>query len=188
MTKSQRWLLVAMIVALVVVGLLAQQQQSGGSGGGAVTQSGTWTVQPGNTANTTPWLVTGAGGTFPATESGTWTVGLNASTSVIGKTADDTTCGTTAFTQPWVAVPTSSTSVTSTTTCVKAIVFTNTNSSAQTVTVTDGEGTPVTVVGPAFSIPALSSVTFPLYGTPMTTGIKWSAGGSGVTGAVVGVQ
>ncbi len=38
------------------------------------TQSGTWTVQPGNTANTTAWLVTGAGGTFPATESGTWTV------------------------------------------------------------------------------------------------------------------
>lgn len=30
---------------------------SGGSGGGAVTQSGTWTVQPGNTANTTAWLV-----------------------------------------------------------------------------------------------------------------------------------
>lgn len=28
------------------------------AGGGAVTQSGTWTVQPGNTANTTPWLVT----------------------------------------------------------------------------------------------------------------------------------
>jgi len=26
---------------------------------GAVTQSGTWTVQPGNTANTTPWLVQG---------------------------------------------------------------------------------------------------------------------------------
>lgn len=28
----------------------------GGGGGGAVTQSGTWTVQPGNTANTTAWL------------------------------------------------------------------------------------------------------------------------------------
>jgi hypothetical protein len=27
----------------------------------AATQSGTWTVQPGNTANTTPWLVTGSG-------------------------------------------------------------------------------------------------------------------------------
>ncbi|MGB8399055.1 hypothetical protein, partial [Bradyrhizobium sp.] len=33
----------------------------------ASTQSGTWTVQPGNTANTTAWLVTGTGGTFPIT-------------------------------------------------------------------------------------------------------------------------
>ena len=33
----------------------------------AATQSGTWTVQPGNTANTTAWLVTGTGGTFPIT-------------------------------------------------------------------------------------------------------------------------
>ena len=41
---------------------------------GAVTQSGTWTVQPGNTANTTAWLVTGAGGTFPSTQSGTWNI------------------------------------------------------------------------------------------------------------------
>lgn len=40
----------------------------------SVTQSGTFTVQPGNTANTTAWLVTGTGGTFPATQSGTWTV------------------------------------------------------------------------------------------------------------------
>jgi hypothetical protein len=40
----------------------------------AVSQSGTWTVQPGNTANTTAWLVTGTGGTFPATQSGTWNV------------------------------------------------------------------------------------------------------------------
>lgn len=30
---------------------------------GAVSQSGTWTVQPGNTANTTPWLTTPAAGT-----------------------------------------------------------------------------------------------------------------------------
>lgn len=42
------------------------------SGTVAATQSGTWTVQPGNTANTTAWLVTGLGGTFPATQSGTW--------------------------------------------------------------------------------------------------------------------
>lgn len=32
-----------------------------------VSQSGTWTVQPGNTANSTAWLVTGTGGTFPIT-------------------------------------------------------------------------------------------------------------------------
>jgi len=31
-------------------------------------QGGTWTVQPGNTANTTAWLVTGTGGTFPVTQ------------------------------------------------------------------------------------------------------------------------
>jgi len=44
--------------------------QAGGSIGNssfASTQSGTWTVQPGNTANTTAWLVTGTGGTFPVT-------------------------------------------------------------------------------------------------------------------------
>lgn len=61
-------------------------------------QSGTWTVQPGNTANTTAWLVTGTGGTFPATQSGTWNIGtvtavtgitnaLPAGTNAIGKLA-----------------------------------------------------------------------------------------------------
>lgn len=40
----------------------------------SATQTGTWTVNPGNTANTTAWLVTGTGGTFPATQSGTWTI------------------------------------------------------------------------------------------------------------------
>lgn len=49
-------------------------QVTGANGTFPATQSGTWTVQPGNTANTTPWLVTGTGGTFPATQSGTWNV------------------------------------------------------------------------------------------------------------------
>ena len=44
------------------------------SGTVTANQAGTWTVQPGNTANTTAWLVTGTGGTFPATQSGIWTV------------------------------------------------------------------------------------------------------------------
>jgi hypothetical protein len=41
----------------------------------AATQSGTWTVQPGNTANTTAWLVTGTGGTFPVTGTITANIG-----------------------------------------------------------------------------------------------------------------
>lgn len=53
------------------------------------TQTGTWTMQPGNTANTTAWLVTGTGGTFPATQSGTWTVQP----------------GNTANTTPWLTKP-----------------------------------------------------------------------------------
>ncbi len=35
------------------------------SGTVTANQGATWTVQPGNTANTTAWLVTGTGGTFP---------------------------------------------------------------------------------------------------------------------------
>lgn len=41
-----------------------------------VSQSGTFTVQPGNTANTTAWLVTGFGGIFPASQSGVWNIQL----------------------------------------------------------------------------------------------------------------
>jgi hypothetical protein len=63
----------------------------------------------------------------------------------------------------------------------------NTNASAQTVTVTDGQGTPVTVLS-AFSIPANSEVTLPFYGSQMTSGIKWIAGGAGLTGTVVAYQ
>ena len=37
------------------------------AGAVTATQTGTWTVQPGNTANSTAWLVTGTGGTFPIT-------------------------------------------------------------------------------------------------------------------------
>jgi hypothetical protein len=50
------------------------------SGTVTANQGGTWTVQPGNTANTTAWLVTGTGGTFPVTgtvtanQGGTWNI------------------------------------------------------------------------------------------------------------------
>ena len=42
---------------------------------GTMSQGGTWTVQPGNTANSTAWLVTGTGGTFPVTGTVTSNIG-----------------------------------------------------------------------------------------------------------------
>jgi hypothetical protein len=114
---------------------------------------------------------------------------LQAGANVIGitKTVPSNSCGTTVFNQAWVAVPISSAPVTGTTICKATIVFTNTNASPQTVSVTDGQGSPVTAIGPAFSIPPLSTVRFELEGA-LTTGIKWNAGGTGVTGSVVGYQ
>lgn len=61
------------------------------------------TFNPGNVANTTAWLVTGTGGTFPATQSGTWNIGsittlpsLVAGAAIVGKFGiDQTTVGTT---------------------------------------------------------------------------------------------
>ena len=52
----------------------------------AATQSGTWTVQPGNTANTTPWLITGSG-TTASPAAGLQTVqGLQADDAALGAT------------------------------------------------------------------------------------------------------
>lgn len=121
------------------------------------------------------------------------TVALNsalpAGTNVLGvvKTVPSNSCGTTVFNQAWAAVPTSNTAITGTTTCKAVLVFTNTNASAQTVSVTDGQGSPVTSIGPAYSIPGLSTVRFELEGA-MTTGIKWVAGGTGVSGSATGYQ
>ena len=61
------WIRLALVWGLLLVGTAASAQTP-------VSQSGTWTVQPGNTANSTAWLVTGTGGAFPSTQSGTWTV------------------------------------------------------------------------------------------------------------------
>jgi len=114
---------------------------------------------------------------------------LPAGANVIGQVQmiPKTACGTTAYTPAWQSVPTSATALTATTSCVMAIIITNTNGAAQTVTITDVQGTPVTIAS-AFSIPANSQVTFPLYGSQMTSGIKWSAGGTGVTGTAVAYQ
>lgn len=69
-----------------IVTSLGSPFQAGGSIANTsfgATQSGTWTVQPGNTVNTTPWLVTaGQGGTWNITNiSGTVSLPTGASTS-----------------------------------------------------------------------------------------------------------
>jgi hypothetical protein len=74
-TATSNWLSLTTVGNLRVDGSSVTQPVSGTfwqatqpvSGTVAATQSGTWTVQPGNTANTTAWLVTGTGGTFPVT-------------------------------------------------------------------------------------------------------------------------
>jgi len=136
-------------------------------------------------ASMTPFTITGSISNTGFNVTGSLPTGAN----VIGQvqTVPKTACGKTAFTPAWQSVPTSTTSVTSTTSCVIAVIITNTNGAAQTVSITDGQGAPVTVVS-AFSIPANSQVTFPLYGSQMTSEIKWSAGGTGLTGTVVAYQ
>jgi hypothetical protein len=96
-------------------------------------------------------------------------------------------CGTTVASQALGAVPTSSTAVFSSTTCVQYIVMNNTTSGALTVTVTDNQGTPVNDIL-TFSIPGYSQLIQPLGGVAFTSGVKWSASGSGVTGAILGNQ
>lgn len=194
------------------------QQSGGPGSAVTATQSGTWNVnnitgtvslptgaataakQPALGTAGTPSAdvitIQGAASMTPITISGSIsnagfnvTGSLPTGSNVIGQvqTVPKTACGTTAFTPAWQAVPTSNTALTATTSCVIAIIITNTNASAQTVTITDGQGTPVTVAS-AFSIPGNSQVTFPLYGSQMTSGIKWSAGGTGLTGTVVAYQ
>lgn len=195
MNNKQKWfVLICLSLGLVLGRVIAQEQQSGGGGSSVTVTSGSITATQSTGSNlhvdvdTAP--TTAVTGTFwQATQpvSIATVPALIASSAIIGKTVPVTSCGTTVLSSAWAAVPTSSTAVASTTTCVYALIFNNTNASAQTVTVTDGQGSPVTVVS-AFSIPANSQVTFPFYGTAMTTGIKWTAGGTGVNGAVIGVQ
>ncbi len=112
---------------------------------------------------------------------------INAGTNIIGKVVPATACGATVFSQPLAAVPTASTAATTTTTCVTAIVLNNTTSGALTVTVSDNQATPVNDIL-TFSIPAFSQVIQPLFGVQFTSGIKWNASATGVTGAIIGYQ
>jgi hypothetical protein len=244
-SHSRMLFVLALVIVLLAGGIFAQLQQSGGPGSTVTAnQGGTWTVQPGNTANTTAWKVDGTGGSFPISGSigntgfnvtGTLPAGTNLigkfgidqttvgttnavslaqlgtttvatgngvsgagvqrvtiasdNTAFIVNTVPKTACGNTlASGSQLAAVPTSSTLVTSAATaCVVAVVMNNTNGTPVTVTVTDNTGTPINDIL-TFSIPANSQLIQPLYGAAFNLGLKWTASGSGVTGAVVAYQ
>lgn len=190
--------------------LKAQLQQSGGPGStvtiGAALPAGTNLVGKVGIDQTTPGTTNGVqvNAALPA---GTNVIGhvivdtapttavtlaalpsLVAGTATIGVTIPKTPCGTTVFNQDLAAVPTSTGSPTSTTTCLMRAYFNNTNASAATVTLSDNTGTPLNVVGPAFSVPGLSNMVIPYDGIRFNAGIKWVASGAGVVGGMWGFQ
>ena len=193
--KSRGFWTTFVIVGLCVVGSVSGQlNQSGGTGTAVTaTQSGTWTVQPGNTANTTPWLasLSQGGNTATVTAGGALKIDGSAVTQPVSgtlSTVPKTGCGTTAYDSGAISMPTASTAVTSTATCVGAIVFINITGTTQSVTVTDNQGTPVTYLG-SFQIPANSTFVYGLQYVKMAAGIKWQAGAvSSVNAQIVGYQ
>jgi len=187
-----------LLSSLTFVPTYAQLQQSGGGGSNAsVGATGaaaptSATLAGGAFNSTLPTLANGQMGALQVDSSGRLLVAsvagaLATGSNVIGKTVPATACGTTVASQALAAVPTAATAVFTSTTCVVVIVLNNTNSTATTVTVTDNQATPINDVL-TFSIPGNSQLVQPLWGVAFTTGVKWNASASGVTGAILGYQ
>lgn len=173
---------------------MAQLSQSGGSGSAvAASQSGTWTMQPGNTANTTPWLASLAQGGNTAVVSAQGALKIDGSgvTQPVSGTVTGvakTACGTTAYDSGITTLPTSSTAVTTTATCVDAVLFINTTGTVQTITLSDNQGSPVAYLA-AFQIPANSTLVYGLHFARFANGIKWQAtNAASVNAQIVGLQ
>lgn len=122
----------------------------------AATQSGTWTVQPGNTANVTAWLVTGTGGTFPVTDSGGSLTVDNAGTFTVQASQAGT----------WVLGANSGVDI--------GDVTINNASGASAVNIQDG-GNSITVDG---TVTATPTGTYTTKETRSTTGTQTSVGDS----------
>jgi len=126
-------------------------------------QSGTWTVQPGNTANTTAWLV---------------------------KTVPVSTCGTTAFDSGLVEniATGAGTDLATAATCVDAISMSNTTGSPVTITIKDKNGTPKTFLN-AFSLPANSNLILSLERMKFVGGLTLISGtAASINAQLVGFQ
>jgi hypothetical protein len=130
---------------------------------GNVGQSGTWTIQPGNTANTTPWFVK--------------SIPLHNCT---GNALVDVT---------QVDVATSAGSaLASADTCVEYLYANNKTASAVTLTLQDKQGTAV-VYSTSFSVPANSDIFRYFNGHKFTGGVQAIAGTSSAINAVLkGIQ
>src|SRR5450755_1763842 len=119
-----------------------------------MTQSGTWTVQPGNTANTTPWLVTSQAGTAG---------------------------GSTPY-HKISAASTNATNVKASAGTVYGFEFSNTNSSARYVRFYNSSSAPTvgtTTIVKTVQVPGNTTVirAYPV-GLAFGTGISWSATGA----------
>jgi hypothetical protein len=208
------WLCLIVLGLLIAGGIgRTQLQQSGGPGSAVTVTSGSITANAGTNLNTSNLDVALSTRLKPAdTLAAVTTVGtvttvgavtaitnaLPAGTNVIGHIIADsgtlnvipkTACGNALATgSALAAIPTSSTLLTSAATaCVISVFFSNTNSSSGTVTLTDNTATPINAAL-TFSIPSNSNLILPLEGVAFNLGVKWSASGTGFTGAVVAYQ
>jgi len=115
----------------------------------AATQSGTYTVQPGNTPNTTAWIV---------------------------ETISYNSCGMTLQDTPVTDVATGAgTTLETVTTCVESFHVTNVTATPCTITIEDRNATPKEYVE-AFSVPGNSTVRWDMDGRSFDTGITAIAG------------
>jgi hypothetical protein len=182
-----------------IVGKVGIDQTTPGTTNGVQLTAGSAIAGNFRVDQTTPGTTNGVslaqvGSTTVATGNGVTGAGVQRVTIASDQTAftvfnvPKTSCGSTAVGVALQAVPLSATLATSAaTTCVQVIVLNNTTAGALTVTITDNQGTPINDLL-TFSIPAFSQVIQPLWGLPFTTGVKWTASGSGVTGGMTGYQ
>jgi hypothetical protein len=102
--------------------------------------------------------------------------------------AQRSACGTTPFDSGILTLPVTAATVTTTATCVEAVVFINATSSTQAVTFTDNQTTPVAYLA-NFQIPANSTLVYNLHHARLAGGIRWqAANASAVNAQIVGFQ
>jgi len=199
--EAPKWAAVGILVFAVTIGswigkLKAQQMSSGGtavtvtSGSVTVSQSTASNLKvdlSGTAANATAIKVDPSAVTSPVSLASL--PALAASTNLIGRTYPYTSCGTTAYSAALQAMPTSSTAVASSTTCLLMLNITNTSAGPLTVTVSDNQGTPVLFLN-SVTINAGETRTYPFSpgGAKFTSGIKMQASGSGIQYTAEGLQ